>query len=61
MAIGFTLLYTAISVFFRRKFGLAITGAFFLGTGILIMGAAMILGENSPILDLFLYDQERAS
>ena len=55
MAIGFTLLYTALSVSFRRKFGLAITGAFFFGTGILIMGAAMILGEDSPILDMFLY------
>lgn len=55
MAIGFTLLYTALSVLFRRKFGLAITGAFFFGTGILIMGAAMVLGEDSPLLNMSLY------
>lgn len=54
MSIGWASLYTFINVIFRRYFGISIALSFFLGTGILIIGAAAIVG-NSPILNIFLY------
>lgn len=54
MSIGWASLYTFLNVIFRRYFGVSIVSSFFFGTGILIIGAAAILG-NSPILNIFLY------
>lgn len=54
MSLGWASLYTFLNVIFRRYFGVCIVSSFFLGTGILIIGAAAILG-NTPILNLFLY------
>ena len=54
MSLGWASLYTFLSVLFRRKFGISIALSFFLGTGILIIGAAGILG-NSTALNIFLY------
>ena len=54
MSLGWTSLYTFINIIFRRYFGVSIASSFFFGTGILIIGAAAILG-NSSILNIFLY------
>ena len=54
MSIGWASLYTFLNIIFRRYFGISIASCFFFGTGILIIGAAAILG-NSPILNVFLY------
>lgn len=54
MSLGWASLYTFLNVIFRRYFGVSIVSSFFFGTGILIIGAAAILGNNS-ILNIFLY------
>ena len=47
-------MYTFLNIIFRRYFGVSIASSFFFGTGILIIGAAAILG-NSSVLNIFLY------
>ena len=54
MSLGWASLYTFINIIFRKFFGISIFSSFFLGTGILIIGVAAIVG-NSPILNIFLY------
>ncbi len=54
MSLGWASLYTFLNVIFRRYFGISIASSFFFGTGILIIGAAAILG-NSSVLNIFLY------
>lgn len=54
MSLGWASLYTFLNAIFRRYFGISVASSFFFGTGILIIGAAAIMG-NSPILNLFLY------
>ena len=54
MSLGWASLYTFLNIIFRRYFGVSIASSFFFGTGILIVGAAAILGNNS-ILNIFLY------
>ena len=54
MSLGWASLYTFLNVIFRKYFGVSIASCFFFGTGILIIGAAAILG-NSSILNIFLY------
>ncbi len=54
MSLGWASLYTFLNVIFRKYFGISIVSSFFFGTGILIIGAAAILG-NTPILNMFLY------
>lgn len=54
MSLGWASLYTFLNVIFRRYFGISICSSFFFGTGILIIGAAAILGNNSA-LNIFLY------
>lgn len=54
MSLGWASLYTFLNVIFRRYFGICIASSFFLGTGILVIGAGMLVG-NSPILNIFLY------
>ncbi len=54
MSLGWASLYTFLNIIFRRYFGISIASSFFFGTGILIIGAAAILG-NAPILNMFLY------
>ena len=54
MSLGWASLYTFLNVIFRKFFGVSIVSSFFFGTGILIIGAAAILGNNS-ILNIFLY------
>ena len=54
MSLGWASLYTFLNIIFRRYFGVSILSSFFLGTGILIIGAAAIFG-NSSILNVFLY------
>lgn len=54
LSLGWASLYTFINIILRRYFWISIAGSFFLGTGIIIIGAAAIVG-NSPILNLFLY------
>lgn len=54
LSLGWSSLYTLINVIFRKLFGVSIISSFFFGTGILIIGAAAIVG-NSPILNVFLY------
>lgn len=54
MSLGWASLYTFLNIIFRRYFGISIASSFFFGTGILIIGISMILG-NSPLLNLFLY------
>lgn len=54
MSLGWASLYTFLNIIFRRYFGISIASSFFFGTGILIIGAGMIVG-NSPILNIFLY------
>lgn len=54
MSLGWASLYTFLNIIFRRYFGISIASSFFFGTGILIIGAAAVLG-NSSILNIFLY------
>lgn len=54
MSLGWAGLYTFLNVIFRRYFGISIASSFFLGTGILIIGAASVVG-NSGLLNIFLY------
>lgn len=54
MSLGWASLYTLLNVIFRKYFGISIASSFFFGTGIVIIGAAAILG-NSSILNIFLY------
>ncbi len=54
MSLGWASLYTFLNVIFRRYFGISVVSSFFFGTGILIIGAAAVLG-NSPLLNIFLY------
>lgn len=54
MSLGWAGLYTFLNIIFRRYFGISIVSSFFFGTGILIIGAAAVLG-NSPLLNIFLY------
>lgn len=54
MSLGWASLYVFLNIIFRKQFWISITSSFFFGTGILIIGAAAILG-NSGILNIFLY------
>lgn len=54
MSLGWASLYTFLNVILRRYFGVSIVSSFFFGTGILIIGAAAIIGNNSA-LNIFLY------
>lgn len=54
MSLGWACLYTFLNIIFRKYFGISIASSFFFGTGILIIGAAAILG-NSSVLNIFLY------
>lgn len=54
MSLGWASLYTFLNIIFRRYFGISIASSFFFGTGILIIGAAAIVG-NSSALNVFLY------
>ena len=54
MSLGWASLYTFLNVIFRKFFGISIASSFFFGTGILIIGAAAIIGNNSA-LNIFLY------
>lgn len=54
MSLGWASLYTFLNVVLRKYFGVSIALSFFLGTGILIIGAAAVVG-SSPILNIFLY------
>ncbi|MGN0696405.1 MAG: ABC transporter permease [Oscillospiraceae bacterium] len=54
MSLGWASLYTFLNIIFRRYFGVSIASSFFFGTGILIIGAAAIIGNNSA-LNIFLY------
>lgn len=54
MSLGWVSLYTFLNTIFRRYFGISIASSFFFGTGILIIGAAAVVG-NSSLLNLFLY------
>ena len=58
MSLGWASLYTFLNVIFRRYFGVSIASSFFVGTGILIIGVASILGDSKfagAILNVFLY------
>lgn len=54
MSLGWASLYTFLNIIFRRYFGVSIVSCFFFGTGILIIGAAAVFGNNA-ILNIFLY------
>lgn len=54
MSLGWASLYTMLNVIFRRYFGICITLSFVIGTGIPIIGAAALIGNNSA-LNVFLY------
>lgn len=54
MSLGWASLYTFLNIILRRYFGISIAASFFIGTGILIIGVAAVIG-NSPLLNLFLY------
>ncbi len=54
MSLGWASLYTFLNIIFRKYFGISIVSSFFFGTGILIIGAAAIIGNNS-LLNVFLY------
>lgn len=54
MSIGWASLYVFLNIIFRKYFAISIASSFFFGTGILIIGAAGIVG-NSSILNIFLY------
>ena len=54
MSLGWGSLFTFLNIIFRRYFGVSIASSFFFGTGLLIIGAAAILGNNA-LLNIFLY------
>lgn len=54
MSLGWASLYTFLNTIFRKYFGISIASSFFFGTGILIIGAAAVMG-NSSVLNIFLY------
>ena len=54
MSLGWASLYVFLNIIFRKHFWISIASSFFFGTGILIIGAAAILG-NSAILNIFIY------
>lgn len=54
MSLGWASLYVFLNIIFRKKFAISIASSFFLGTGILVLGVASIVG-NSPVLNIFLY------
>lgn len=54
MSLGWASLYVFLNVIFRKHFWISIASSFFFGTGILIIGAAAVLG-NSAVLNIFLY------
>lgn len=54
MSLGWASLYVFLNIIFRKNFWISIASSFFFGTGILIIGAAAILG-NSVALNIFLY------
>ena len=54
MSLGWASLYTFLNIIFRKYCAVSIASSFFFDTGILIIGAATILGNNS-ILNIFLY------
>lgn len=54
MSLGWASLYVFLNIIFRKFFGISICSSFFLGTGILIIGAAAVVG-NSVVLNVFLY------
>lgn len=54
MSLGWASLYVFLNIIFRKYFAISIASSFFFGTGILIIGAAAILG-NSGFLNIFLY------
>jgi hypothetical protein len=54
MSFGWASLYTFPNVVLRRHFGISIALSFFIGTGMPVIGAAALLGNNS-MLNVFLY------
>ena len=54
MSLGWASLYVFLNIIFRKYFAISIASSFFFGTGILIVGAAAVVG-NSSILNIFLY------
>jgi len=60
MSLGWASLYVFLNIIFRKHFWISIASSFFFGTGILIIGAAAILG-NSAILNIFLYGSSVAA
>lgn len=54
MSLGWASLYTCLNTIFRRYFGISIASSFILGTGIVIIGVAALVG-NSSVLNIFLY------
>ncbi len=54
MSLGWGSLYTLLNVVFRRYFGVSITLCFVIGTGIPVIGAAGLMGNNSG-LNILLY------
>lgn len=52
--LGWASLYAFLNIILRRYFGVSIAASFALGTGIIIIGAAAIVG-NSSTLNIFLY------
>ncbi len=58
MSLGWASLYTFLNIIFRRHFGISIVSCFFFGTGILIIGAGMLIKDMpalTPLLNIFLY------
>ena len=58
MSLGWASLYTFLNIIFRKYFGISIASSFFFGTGILIIGAAAIVGMTPLpdfVLNIFLY------
>ena len=55
MSLGWASLYSFLNVIFRKYFGISIASSFFFGTGILIIGAGALIGNASPLLNIFLY------
>ncbi|MBQ8761993.1 MAG: ABC transporter permease, partial [Clostridia bacterium] len=60
MSLGWASLYVFLNIIFRKYFAISIASSFFFGTGILIIGAAAILG-NSSVLNIFLYGSSVAA
>lgn len=49
LSLGWSSLYTFINVLLRKRFGVAIALCFFIGTGIPVIGAAAIVGNNAAL------------